>query len=152
MREQATGQKLLRRFMNHLRDRPDAAFYHAEQARKSAPGLPDLIAVTSHPAAVWFAEFKSRWERLSAAQKHWAKLLRMVEALAGGFLRYRAVTAENAAAVAEEMGLSELACNLAGEKPETPPEQTAFYRELRAAGVGHDAALLTVQTRQQTNA
>ena len=50
--------------------------YHTYSSRRSEPGFPDLVAI--RPPRVLFIELKVEKGRLSRAQEHWLKLLRLV--------------------------------------------------------------------------
>lgn len=50
--------------------------YHTFDARRSAPGFPDIVAVHPQRGGVIFAELKTETGRLSRAQIHWLDTLR----------------------------------------------------------------------------
>jgi len=50
--------------------------FHTLDSRRSEPGFPDLVAI--RPPRVLFIELKVEKGRLSRAQEHWLKLLRLV--------------------------------------------------------------------------
>lgn len=57
--------------------------YHTYDSRRSAPGFPDLVLVSSRHRRILYRELKSSKGRVSADQKQWLNALAMVGQDAG---------------------------------------------------------------------